>query len=79
MLVLSVDHLTCAAIALGVWVVSHYTYNVFLHPLRAVPGPTLAKISRWWLFCAEMRGHPHLEILELHRKYGMARISTTFP
>lgn len=70
MLESSINQLTFAALAFGLWIVSHCTYNVFLHPLQAVPGPTLAKISRWWLFCIEMRGDPHVEILKLHRKYG---------
>lgn len=67
------DHIMYAAVALGLWVLSHCTYNVFLHPLRGVPGPTLAKVSRWWLFCVEMGGDPHVEILKLHRKYGMVQ------
>lgn len=70
MLGLSMNHITYAALVFGLWLVSHCTYNVFLHPLRAVPGPTLAKISRWWLFCIEMKENPHVEILNLHRKYG---------
>lgn len=57
--------------ALTLWVIGKCVYNVFFHPLRAIPGPTLAAISRWWLFWLEMGSNPHTEILDLHRKYGM--------
>ncbi|KAJ5654879.1 hypothetical protein N7490_001882 [Penicillium lividum] len=51
-------------------------YNVFFHPLRDIPGPFLAKLSRYWLFALEIRGTQHLQIHSLHRKYGpMMRIS----
>ncbi|KAI9370115.1 cytochrome P450 [Aspergillus egyptiacus] len=56
--------------ALALWVVGQCVYNVFFHPLRAIPGPMLAGVSRWWLFWLEWKGNPHVEILELHRKYG---------
>lgn len=58
--------------ALALWVVGQCVYNVFFHPLRGIPGPMLAGISRWWLFWLEWKGNPHVEILELHRKYGMS-------
>ncbi|KAL0930039.1 cytochrome P450 4A10 [Colletotrichum truncatum] len=51
-------------------------YNVFLHPLRRVPGPFLAKHSRLWLFYHDYHGNPHNHIRELHRKLGpLVRIS----
>lgn len=53
------------------WLVGVCVYNVFLHPLKAIPGPFMAKISRFWIFGLEMRGNPHVEILDLHRKYGI--------
>ncbi len=64
-----------AAVALALWVFGTYVYNIHFHPLRAIPGPFFAKLSRWWLFSLEMRGNPHTEILELHRKYGRIRAS----
>lgn len=60
-----------AALALGFWAVFRCVYNAYLHPLRTIPGPALAKLSRWWLFHLEMRENPHIQILKLHRKYGM--------
>ncbi|KAJ5605341.1 cytochrome P450 [Penicillium lagena] len=69
-------YLTYGAIVVVLWFVGTCVYNVFFHPLKAIPGPFMAKISRWWIFGLEMRGNPHVEILDLHRKYGpMLRIS----
>jgi hypothetical protein len=64
-------YLTYGAIAVVLWFVGTCVYNVFFHPLKAIPGPFMAKISRWWIFGLEMRGNPHVEILDLHREYGM--------
>ncbi|KAF6806134.1 cytochrome P450 4A10 [Colletotrichum musicola] len=51
-------------------------YNVFFHPLRRVPGPFLAKLSRLWLFYHDYHGNPHNHIRDLHRKLGpLVRIS----
>ncbi len=66
----TMDYLAYGTVGLVLWVVGSCIYNIYFHPLRAVPGPFLAKISRWWLFALEMRGNPHTEILELHQKYG---------
>lgn len=62
---------TYGVIVAAFWFVGTCVYNVFFHPLKAVPGPFMAKVSRWWIFVLEMRGNPHVEILGLHRKYGM--------
>ncbi|KAK1998422.1 cytochrome P450 4A10 [Colletotrichum falcatum] len=51
-------------------------YNVFFHPLRRVPGPFLAKLSRLWLFYHDYHGNPHNHIRGLHQKLGpLVRIS----
>ncbi|SPO07004.1 uncharacterized protein DNG_09698 [Cephalotrichum gorgonifer] len=69
-------HIPYTVLAVAGWVVLQSIYNVYLHPLRSIPGPFFARASRWWLFILEMRGHPQVEILELHRQYGpMLRIS----
>lgn len=68
--IVPVEYIKYAAAAIVVYLLGTLVYNVFFHPLRAVPGPFAAKLSRWWLFRLEMRGNPHPEILELHRKYG---------
>ncbi|KAE8382393.1 cytochrome P450 [Aspergillus bertholletiae] len=62
--------------ALVLYTLSVVIYNLYIHPLKDIPGPFLARITRWWLFVLEMRGNPHSEILELHKEYGvMMRIS----
>lgn len=45
-------------------------YNLYFHPLRHYPGPKswAATFFPWSL--SILRGHPHLEILELHKCYG---------
>lgn len=51
-------------------------YSVFLHPLRNVPGPGLAKITELWRTNRYFRGYWHRDILDLHRQYGpVVRIS----
>ncbi|KAJ5781189.1 cytochrome P450 [Penicillium paradoxum] len=64
------SYLAYGAIVVLLWLVGSTVYNVFFHPLKAIPGPFMAKITRWWIFTLEMRGNPHVEILDLHRKYG---------
>lgn len=57
--------------AVVLYTLSIAIYNLYIHPLKDIPGPFFARITSWWLFVLEMRGYPHTEILELHRKYGM--------
>jgi len=45
-------------------------YSIFLHPLRRVPGPFLAKFTELWRTSKYFRGNWHSDILELHAKYG---------
>ncbi|KAJ5915766.1 hypothetical protein N7454_010907 [Penicillium verhagenii] len=55
------------------WLLGNCIYNVFFHPLCKIPGPFLAKLSRFWLFALEIKGTQHLEIHSLHRKYANTR------
>ncbi|KAK2740854.1 cytochrome P450 4A10 [Colletotrichum kahawae] len=51
-------------------------YNIFLHPLKGIPGPFAAKLSRLWLFYWDYSGNPHRHIRDLHTKFGpLVRIS----
>lgn len=51
-------------------------YSVFLHPLRNVPGPRLAKVTELWRTNRYFRGYWHRDVLDLHRQYGpVVRIS----
>jgi hypothetical protein len=68
---------TWAALLFLLWLIARCVYNLFLHPLRAIPGPLLAKVSRAWLFYLEMKGNPHDDILDKHRIYGMTPLRTT--
>ncbi|KAL2795454.1 cytochrome P450 [Aspergillus keveii] len=45
-------------------------YCRFFHPLRAIPGPLLASISRVWLVHQAATGHLEQTQRALHRKYG---------
>lgn len=59
-----------------VFVIFHALYSIFLHPLRKVPGPRLAKITELWRTNHYFKGYWHRDILDLHRKYGpIVRIS----
>ncbi|CAK7218969.1 hypothetical protein SEUCBS140593_003734 [Sporothrix eucalyptigena] len=56
------------AVLVGAWVLS-CLYSVFLHPLRNIPGPYLAKFTEAWRTYKYARGKWHEDILTLHRKY----------
>lgn len=45
-------------------------YNVFLSPIRRIPGPLIAKITPYWLVFVDLAGHRTTTLHELHRKYG---------
>ncbi|KAF9465622.1 cytochrome P450, partial [Collybia nuda] len=40
------------------------------HPLANYPGPTLAKISKWWMVYWVGKGKRHLLLQSLHAQYG---------
>lgn len=42
--------------AVGLWALPVVVYNLYFHPLKGIPGPFLARISRWWLFVLEIGG-----------------------
>lgn len=46
------------------------TYNLFFSPLRNIPGPFLARVSRWWEYLMVQRGVSNIEYVNLHKKYG---------
>ncbi|CAI6095293.1 unnamed protein product [Clonostachys chloroleuca] len=45
-------------------------YSLFFSPLRKIPGPLLARITRWWEFQVVKNGKSNLEFIRLHRQYG---------
>jgi hypothetical protein len=48
-------------------------YNVFLHPLKAFPGPLAAGASRWWKTYIEVVKQESMTdvLVKLHEQYGM--------
>ncbi|VTO83337.1 unnamed protein product [Fusarium graminearum] len=45
-------------------------YNVFFHPLAAVPGLLACKVCRAWLYLAERGGDGANTVAALHKRYG---------
>ncbi|KAG2416045.1 hypothetical protein HFD88_007237 [Aspergillus terreus] len=45
-------------------------YNLFLHPLRSVPGPFLAKVSPLWNTYIALTAQQPFKIKEAHERYG---------
>lgn len=48
----------------------YVSYNLFVHPLRNVPGPWYAAASPFYLLFTYFRGHQHLDMVKLHTRYG---------
>ncbi|PVI02264.1 cytochrome P450 [Periconia macrospinosa] len=46
------------------------TYRIFFHPLRNVPGPRLAAVSKFWHSVKISGLQNHSFLAEMHRKYG---------
>lgn len=46
-------------------------WRYFLSPLRDVPGPFLAKLTRLWHIHRILKGDQNLALVALHDKYGM--------
>lgn len=45
--------------------------ELFLHPLRKIPGPFIAKFTDLWHLYHAWRGQFELDNVALHKKYGM--------
>lgn len=46
-------------------------YSLLFSPLRKVPGPFLARVTRLWEFHSLWKGHSNLDFIRLHEKYGV--------
>lgn len=59
---------------LGVVVLGSFLFQIlhelFLHPLRNVPGPFIAKFTDLWHLWRAWRGQFELDNVALHKKYG---------
>ncbi|KAI1132297.1 cytochrome P450 monooxygenase [Nemania abortiva] len=47
-------------------------YNLFISPLRHIPGPRLWAISPIFQAWSQLTGYGHKNMLEIHKKYGTA-------
>ncbi|KAH7111803.1 cytochrome P450 [Dendryphion nanum] len=57
----------------------YYVLAPLFRPLRSVPGPSLARLTRLWYLQQARRGNWHNVILEQHRKYGpIVRIAPNY-
>lgn len=64
------------AVSVLVFVILRALYSIFLHPLRKVPGPRLAKFTELWRTNRYFKGYWHRDVLDLHRQYGpVVRVS----
>jgi hypothetical protein len=45
-------------------------YNLFINPLRDIPGPLLARFTRLWEFKQALAGTMAETLIELHQKHG---------
>jgi hypothetical protein len=61
---------TCAIIVVLYYLVP-LAHSLFFSPLRKIPGPLLARVTRWWEYRMVIKGHSHLEYIRLHKKYGV--------
>jgi hypothetical protein len=57
-------------LALIVYCVVWIIYAMFFHPLRHIPGPWLASVSRIWIIIHTARGDMEFTQRALHKKYG---------
>ncbi|UQC90649.1 benzoate 4-monooxygenase cytochrome P450 [Colletotrichum lupini] len=64
------QQLSLALVILALALVSVVIYGCFLHPLRRIPGPFLAKFSPLWIMRALHRMRFNSELQSLHQQYG---------
>ncbi|KAF1956306.1 cytochrome P450 [Byssothecium circinans] len=60
--------ITCAYL-LGLFV-SMTVYRLFFHPLRGIPGPPLAKVTKLWHVCKVLDRRNHIFLHGIQKKYG---------
>lgn len=58
------------ALLTSIYALSSLLYNLFLHPLRHIPGPPLAKVSRLWARVGNFHGCKSERVHAAHQKYG---------
>jgi hypothetical protein len=60
---------------LFIWLLFNALYQRLFSPLRKIPGPFLASITRYWQLKKILNGTWHEEIIQLHRKYGELNVN----
>lgn len=70
-LLISSNFLQLVVTALSVYWAGWIIYCRFFHPLRSIPGPFLASISRVWIVYKTGRGDMEYTQRALHKKYGI--------
>lgn len=60
-----------------IYVLSKWLYNLFLHPLKGIPGPKIAAMSSLYEFWFDvvLDGRYIFEIEKMHNKYGELQTS----
>jgi benzoate 4-monooxygenase len=66
----ALDSILLAIILLSAYYFGIIIYNVFFHPLRSIPGPPLAKVSKAWSRYGNLKGHKSHRIHAAHQRYG---------
>jgi hypothetical protein len=61
-----------AAIVAVLLIVGNQLRIIIQDPFKKIPGPLLARFSRFWLFNQYIKGNYHNTDIDLHRKHGMA-------
>lgn len=66
----SFSFLEAAFSAVSVYLASWIIYCRLFHPLRSIPGPFLASVSRIWIVLKTAAGDMEHEQRALHKKHG---------
>lgn len=66
----SLTTLASASLILGFLCLLYVAISALVAPLRAIPGPFLARLTRFWYLQEIYRGHFERTDVDLHRKYG---------
>lgn len=51
------------------WIIP-FLHGLFFSPTKNIPGPLLARLTRWYEYFAVRRGQSNIEYIKLHEKFG---------
>ncbi|PSN64182.1 cytochrome P450 [Corynespora cassiicola Philippines] len=73
---ISLNNIGACVLLSASFLLSVIFFRIFLHPLRGVPGPFIARITEIWRTYRYYNYDWHKDILDLHRRYGpVVRVS----